>query len=444
VRASDHPEPATGAAGIARLTRRRLRSEHELAFSPFRDGIAALIATWSEAALDVAALLFFPLLVLLPRGIAAFASAAGLCAAALVLSAGPIRVRRKLVSAAMLLTALVLWGAVSALWAVDPARSLEMAVRLAGLFAAGLALAAAADCIAAPRRLILLLLAGLVLGFALTIIELATAGSLSSLLSTRIYRETRLNQASVLIAVLMFPAGAMLVAAGRRILAIALMAAAAATVCTLAGTAAKVALCAGVPTALLLYHWRPQAARAAAIISVVMVVTAPLTFARLERVPGLGETADSIKISAGHRLLIWSFAGDRIAERALTGWGLDASRAIPGGKDPIRPGEPWMPLHPHNAALQLWLELGPLGAVLFALLAAGLWDALALARWPPVYSAGAGAALTAALVSCSASYGIWEEWWLGSLWFCVFVILVMARIADRLARSMAAAVAAGG
>ena len=40
---------------------------------------------------------------------------------------------------------------------------------------------------------------------------------------------------------------------------------------------------------------------------------------------------------------------------------------IPGGKDPIRPGQSWMPLHPHNAALQFWLELGVPGTVLFAL-----------------------------------------------------------------------------
>ena len=32
-----------------------------------------------------------------------------------------------------------------------------------------------------------------------------------------------------------------------------------------------------------------------------------------------------------HRLLIWDFTLNRIAERPLFGWGLDTSRAIPGG-----------------------------------------------------------------------------------------------------------------
>ena len=121
---------------------------------------------------------------------------------------------------------------------------------------------------------------------------------------------------------------------------------------------------AGIPPLVpgsLLYRMRPLVARAVLAISVAAVVSAPLTFAQLEQLPGLAAAADRFKISAGHRLLIWSFTGDRIAERPLTGWGLDASRAIPGGRDPIRPGEAWMPLHPHNAALQLWLELGAPG-----------------------------------------------------------------------------------
>ena len=160
-----------------------------------------------------------------------------------------------------------------------------------------------------------------------------------------------------------------------------------------------------------------------------------MTFARLERLPGVGETADGFKISAGHRLLIWSFAGDRIAERPLTGWGLDSSRAIPGGDDPIRPGETWMPLHPHNAALQVWLELGAPGAVLFALMVAILWGAVARVEWPPLFAAAAGAGLTIAFIGCFATYGIWQEWWLGTLSFSLFLALVMGRaVAPSLAR----------
>jgi len=149
--------------------------------------------------------------------------------------------------------------------------------------------------------------------------------------------------------------------------------------------------------------------------------------------PALSETVDGVKFSAGHRLLIWSFAGDRIAERALAGWGLDSSRAIPGGEDPIRFDETWLPLHPHNAPLQLWLELGVPGAVLFALLVALAWVALARAEWPPLFAAAAGASLTTAFLGCFATYGIWQEWWLGTWWFSLFLVLVMAEVVHRVA-----------
>lgn len=388
---------------------------------------ARQIAAWCEAGLDTTALLLFPLLVLLPRGTAALASAAGLCAAGLVLSTRPRRLNPSLAATAILLASLLLWGAVSALWSVNPTRSLGMAVRLAGLFAAGIALAAAADLVAAPRRLTYCLLSGLAAGIALAVIDLATAGSLSSLLSDHAFRATRLNQASVSFAILLFPACAVLVSLGQPVYAVLLAAATAATIWVLVGTAAKTVLIAGLPMGLLLYRWRAHVARVAALLSVVVIIAAPLTFARLERLPGSIERADAVKISAGHRLLIWSFAGDRIAEHPFAGWGLDSSRAIPGGQETIRHDESWLPLHPHNAALQLWLELGVPGAVLFALLAALPWSTLASASWPPLFAAAAGAALTIGFVSCFGTYGIWQEWWLGTLWLCLFLVLVMAR-----------------
>jgi O-antigen ligase len=237
-------------------------------------------------------------------------------------------------------------------------------------------------------------------------------------------------------AILLFPASAVLACRGSAILALLLVAVTTATIYALAGTAAKVVLIAGVPVGLLLYRSRARIARAAAVISVVAIITAPLTFARLERLPGIGATADVVKFSAGHRLLIWSFAGDRIAERALAGWGLDSSRAIPGGEAPIRAGEMWLPLHPHNAPLQLWLELGVPGAVLFALLIARAWLTLARAEWPRLFAAATGASLTIALAGCVAAYGIWQEWWLGTLWLSLSLVLVMARAARPVALSV--------
>ncbi len=426
MRTADNTEPEIATVTI--LPAEQAAAAWSRLFSSFRSRLGQQIAVWSEAGLVTAALLFFPLLVVLPRGIAALVSVAGLCAAGLMLSAGRTGVSAIPARVAALLGALLLWGIASTLWSIDPMRSLAVAIRLMGLFGVGLALVGSAGLVAAPRRLMLVLLIGMALGIAMATIEVATVGGLSSFFSDRAFRPTKLNQASISFALLILPVSAALVCLGRTISATLLAAATAATVFCLAGTAAKAVLIAGAGIGLLFYRMRPVVAAIALATSMITVLAAPLTFARLERLPGLGATADSVKISAGHRLLIWSFAGDRIAERPLTGWGLDSSRAMPGGDDPIRPGETWMPLHPHNAALQVWLELGAPGAALFAVLAAIFWGAFARVEWAPLFAAAAGASLTIAFIGCFATYGIWQEWWLGTLSFSLFLVLVMARV----------------
>lgn len=375
------------------------------------------------------ALLFFPLLVIVPRGVAVLISIAGLCAAGLVLSTGGPKPRPALAPVGALLACLLLWGAASALWSMDWLRSLIVAARLAGLFAVGAALVYAADSIRAPDRLTFILLGSLALAIALAAADLVTQGAVGAPFADRGYRPAWLNAASVSFAILLLPMTAVLVSRNLPTCALLLAVTSGAMIFTLAGTTAKVALVAGLLIGLLLYMSRGRAAHTAAIISVIVITTAPLTFARFGRLDVFTERADAIKLSAGHRLWIWSFAGDRIAEHPLAGWGLDASRSIPGGKDSIRPSEIWLPLHPHNTPLQLWLELGVPGTILFALVVAYLWHALAVASWSRMFGAAAGASLAIALIACVATYGIWQEWWLGVLWFSLFGVFVMARAA---------------
>jgi len=392
------------------------------------DRTARRIAVCCEAGLDGAALLFFPLLVLLPRAVVALVSIAGLCGAGLVLSASSRRPRPVLAAAAVLLGCLLVWGTASATWSLDWLRSLVVASRLAGLFAVGLVLTDAATSIEGPRRLTFCLLGGLTLGAAMAGTDLVTGGALGAPFTERAYQPAALNRASVSFAIMLLPMIAALRHCGLMLFPFLFATAIAAMIFALAGTSAKAALTAGLPLGLLLYLSRTRIAYAAAVVAVFVIITAPLTFARLDELPMLTQTADAIKLSAGHRLLIWSFVGDRIAERPLTGWGLDSSRSIPGGQDLIRPGETWLPLHPHNTPLQLWLELGAEGAVLFALVVALAWHALASAPWSRAFGAAAGASLAIALIASVTTYGIWQEWWLGSLWFLLFGVLVMARV----------------
>jgi O-antigen ligase len=390
---------------------------------------AARLAMTVEGGLCLAALLFFPLLVLVPRGIAPLASSASLLGMGLLVAAIPRPWFSHVVTVpALLLAAIVVWGMVSVAWSPDPARGLDQGLRLAGLLITVVAMAAAAV-VSAPRRLMWFLVAGFVVAIAMAVIDLASSGALSRPFSDRVYQPAWLNQASVAFAILLLPTAAALFMGGYRLAGLLFAAACAATILVLAGTAAKAALAAGFPCAIAFYRWRRYFTRIAAALSVLVVLTAPLSFARIEQVPRLANIVDWIKYSGGHRLLIWSFVGDRIAEHPLRGWGLDASRVIPGGRDLIRPGETWLPLHPHNAPLQIWLELGVPGAVLFALLGGWLWLAVGSTQWPDLYAAAACGSLATAMVASVATYGIWQEWWLGTLAFSLFMTMVMARVA---------------
>jgi O-antigen ligase len=373
------------------------------------------------------------LLAVVPHAAAALLGVAGLCAGGLLLARQPRFAVLRLPGA--LLFALLLWGGISITWSIDPARSLVMLVRLAGIFAAALALVAAVPLIPA-RRIAVCILGGTAIAILLALYDLGTAGGLEHLVSARSFFPPHLNQIAAWLALMVLPTAAYFAGTRRSGVAATIAVVMAAAVLLLADTTAKFGLALAVPVAVMLYRWRSVVCRIGAAVLVAFVVTAPLTLPALGRLPALFSTVDALKGSAGHRLLIWSFVGDHIAERPLVGWGLDSSRAIPGGKELIRPGQPWLPLHPHDAALQLWLELGAPGAVLLALIFALLWLRLAAVPWPPLYAAAAGGSLSVATVIVLAGWGIWEEWWLATLAFVVFATMTMEpRLAEGLLRA---------
>jgi O-antigen ligase len=104
------------------------------------------------------------------------------------------------------------------------------------------------------------------------------------------------------------------------------------------------------------------------------------------------------------RLDIWRFVSREILANPWLGWGVDASRAWPND----------IPLHPHDAALQAWLELGALGALLMALFWGWIFTRIAvLVEEDRSMGAAAAATAVAYLTIGALSFGVWQEWWLG-------------------------------
>jgi O-antigen ligase len=139
-------------------------------------------------------------------------------------------------------------------------------------------------------------------------------------------------------------------------------------------------------------------------LTTVYWITAPLIVLAAVRAGVVHTLHSFVQKSWDERLDMWSFAAAKIVEKPWTGWGLDASRTFGSA----------ISLHTHDAAIQVWLELGAVGAVLAAAFWIGVWSLIeGLARRDRTAAAAASATAVAYLTIGGLSFGVWQEWWLG-------------------------------
>jgi len=329
---------------------------------------------------------------------------------------------------AMVAVGLGLWGAVTAAWAPEPARALTAALSLAGMaLLGGAAARAIAEADAAARgRMLLAFAIGLALGLAAAATDVLTGHAiragvrgLAEVPPTLVFG---LKPAASVMALLLPLAIALPWPVLPRAL---LLAGGAAVIVALPGDTAKIAAVLGVLAALAARRAPRLVPRAIGGGLAALVLAMPLLVAAVPVLP-----VERLPTSALHRMLIWDFTAARIAERPVLGWGMEASREIPGGRgnppaevldrmrvtDPARrawfaePHVQILPLHPHNAALQVWLELGAIGAAIAAALAWLLGVAAARAPSP----AAAAGVLASGAVTAMLSFGAWQAWWIAA------------------------------
>ena len=138
----------------------------------------------------------------------------------------------------------------------------------------------------------------------------------------------------------------------------------------------------------------------------------------------------SLSHSALHRLSIWRTAGERISEHPVLGFGMNATRHLYDKSDRVKriydtdnpDKKSWynnfepIPLHTHNGILQIWLELGGVGALLFLAVLLAILK-LAYERTSDKRSSAAALGMmTSVLFIYSASFGPWQSWWHAGLW----------------------------
>ena len=352
-----------------------------------------------------------------PLGFALLAALGGLLIAPVAL-----RLRRP-APEWLALAALAIWAAATLLWSpITPTLSAEgygelerntaakLGLQLAvyGLLVAG----ATRLSVAAAQRALWVLSAGLLLWAVLLLGDGFSGGRVWSALTdvvgvetTLQFREKKAAEGAYVLAVLAWPAAGFLWSKGWRAPALAIIAGTAVGAAGLSAFSVVAALLAGGVALLLVGQGRSTGALTLGLLFAVALVVAPLIALEGAR-SGLFEAArDRLTASWAARTDIWAFAAERIAEQPLRGWGLDASRTF--GLS--------IPLHPHDAPLQLWLELGLVGVVI----AMAFWFLLArrlaaMADVSPSAAATAAASAAAYFTVGALSFGVWQEWWLAA------------------------------
>jgi O-antigen ligase len=314
---------------------------------------------------------------------------------------------------AIVLSTLVIWAAVSTLWSPFVPEDLEGATALK--LVAELVLAWAAVCGARRAdpilrgRALRLLAWGMALFGLVLLAEAASGGQIYRGLREALGDPIRadlgrknLAQASFVLA-LLWP---IVTVAGLRAgapawLGLPMAAGAAAVAWVFLSDAPVIAIGLSLGVGVAVQAWPRLGPKVMAGVAALAFLAAPWVVLALRDLAGSQGWTVTPPPSWAQRIGYWNHAVDWIAEHPWRGWGLDASRAF----------GPGIQLHPHNAALQVWLELGVAGAGL----AAAAWGLILWRLARPradLLAVGAAGSAAAYLLFSLVNFGVWQEWWL--------------------------------
>lgn len=130
---------------------------------------------------------------------------------------------------------------------------------------------------------------------------------------------------------------------------------------------------------------------------------------------------------AGPRLEIWDYVARYALDNPLLGYGIESTKIIEDFDSRQIYLDGNSILHPHNFALQLWVEFGVIGAILGASLIS--WLLWRISMLPNKVDKQVCLSSLIAILSISATgYGIWQSWWIGTVFLTVATIVYFVRL----------------
>lgn len=399
--------------------------------------------------LGTTAVLFVPMAIFLSKSIAPLFA----IAAVSVLVMGILRNRSVALipgPVTFFLAALTGWALITWFWSITPGVTLKTGISLVGTFFGGAVLWAGVSGLGAQEKKILhngMILGG-AMGFPLIAFEFATDAWLSQFLYGLAGKKlfliegghiSALNTGMASTVLFFWPwALAMRSRFSARVAGLGIAAAFGLFLLSNAD-AVIVGLGAGAIVFAFGVALPRHAPKILALLVAVGVVTAPM-------VPGLfpNPVETGVKItwlspSAMHRIVIWRNTVTHIKQKPLLGAGFDTARALYSNKDKVIYFYPKskstgkqskvkfepIPLHPHNGILQVWLELGGVGALILLGLLVSILYAITRSFENRFNRAAALAMFTAGLSIASISFGAWQSWWLTSIFLAAAFMVSM-------------------
>lgn len=336
----------------------------------------------------------------------------------------------------LLLLALQGWGVITVFWSLETYRTLTLSVSLLLLSASGIILWKVCQSFNKVQKDFILkgMTIGLFVGLVLLGFESITQGLLFKFINSEepsaaiLYK---FNKATSIISILIWPIMMANYKKGKKLLALSLLTLSICIIFSLESDTSKGGLIVGALVFGLAYQFRRLTTLCAAGLFFALLVM-PLLSQTIFKYDNLTQIFPIyFKNSLVHRFNVWEYVGTQIRKKPFFGWGLDTARSEQFSKDQVEckfrdsptadyhlSTMPALLLHPHNAGLQWWLELGLVGILIVSFLVIQIpWSMRSWAHRGK-RAAAFSSFITATLIAF-ISYGIWQNWWISTLWLAV-------------------------
>jgi O-antigen ligase len=159
--------------------------------------------------------------------------------------------------------------------------------------------------------------------------------------------------------------------------------------------------------------------------AIILIMAAPVLTFLASEVVAYGPA--KLPLSWDHRLRMWGYCWQVITENPILGAGFDASRTFDetyiarGGFEMTI-----VSLHPHNVSIQIWTETGLIGAVLASGVIMTLFKPITIFAQSRERAAAVSGVIMAIIIISFLTYGAWQFWWWGCVFFAVGIINLLS------------------